>query len=92
MNRAKLIETIANQTGINKKEVEKVLDSFEAVTMDELKNGNQVTLTGFGTFSSKVRSARRGVNPRNPKEFIQIPTVTVPKFKAGKNLKDFLKK
>ena len=91
MNKAKLIETIANATGIHKKEVTRVLDLFEQTTMETLRNGDEVTLTGFGTFSSRVRKARMGVNPRNPKEKIQIPTVTVPKFKAGKNLKEFLK-
>jgi len=91
MNKAKLIETIASQTGIHKKDVEKVLDSFEQTTMETLKNGGDVTLTGFGNFSARIRNARMGVNPRNPKEKIQIPTVTVPKFKAGKNLKEFLK-
>lgn len=91
MNKAKLIETIASQTGIHKKDVAKVLDRFEQTTMETLKSGSEVTLTGFGTFSARVRSARMGVNPRNPKEKIQIPQVTVPKFKAGKNLKEFLK-
>ncbi|MFW0862015.1 MAG: HU family DNA-binding protein [Candidatus Komeilibacteria bacterium] len=91
MNKAKLIEIISNKTDIHKKEVEKVLDTFEQTTMEALKASDEVTLTGFGTFSSRVRNARMGVNPRNPKEKIQIPTVTVPKFKAGKNLKEFLK-
>jgi DNA-binding protein HU-beta len=91
MNKAKLIETIATKTGIHKKEVEKVLDQFEQTTMETLKINEDVTLTGFGSFSARIRKARMGVNPRNPKEKIQIPTVTVPKFKAGKNLKEFLK-
>lgn len=91
MNKAKLIETISTQTTIHKKEVEKILDHFEQIAMEALKSGDEVTLTGFGTFSARVRNARMGVNPRNPKEKIQIPTVTVPKFKAGKNLKEFLK-
>ena len=91
MNKAKLIEVIATKTNLNKKEVEKVIEAMEQTTMETLKSGNEVTLTGFGTFSARVRSARMGVNPRNPKEKIQIPTVTVPKFKAGKNLKEYLK-
>jgi len=91
MNKAKLIETIATKTSVNKKEVEKVVEAMEQTTMEALKNGDEVTLTGFGTFSARVRNARMGVNPRNPKEKIQIPTVTVPKFKAGKALKDSLK-
>ena len=91
MNKAKLIETISEKTNLHKKDVNKILDEFEQATMNALKNGEEVTLTGFGTFSARVRNARMGVNPRNPKEKIQIPTVTVPKFKAGKNLKEYLK-
>ncbi|MBI4143089.1 HU family DNA-binding protein, partial [Candidatus Uhrbacteria bacterium] len=49
------------------------------------------TITGFGTFLSKERKGRVGVNPRNPTEKIQIPSVRVPKFKAGKTLKDALR-
>ena len=56
-----------------------------------LKKGEEVVLTGFGAFSVKARAARTGVNPQNPTEKIQIPTVKVPKFKAGKSLKDALK-
>ncbi|HLA26056.1 MAG TPA: HU family DNA-binding protein, partial [Patescibacteria group bacterium] len=56
-----------------------------------IKSGGEVTITGFGTFSSKRREARMGVNPQKPQEKIQIPAVTVPKFKAGKTLKDALK-
>lgn len=92
MNKAKLIETLVEKTGTNKIQVENILDYFEKTIMTSLKNGEEVTLTGFGTFSSKKRSARMGVNPRNPSEKIQVPEVVVPKFKAGKALKDFLKK
>lgn len=91
MNKATLIETLAEKTGLSKKQVEAVLDSFEQLTMSTLKEGGEVTLTGFGTFSARVRSARMGVNPQKPSEKIEIPEVKVPKFKAGKALKDFLK-
>jgi DNA-binding protein HU-beta len=57
-----------------------------------LKKGDEVVLTGFGAFSVKMRAARTGVNPQKPSEKIQIPAVKVPKFKAGKALKDELKK
>jgi len=69
----------------------KVLEGFEEVVIDSLKVGTEVTLTGFGTFLAKFRSARGGVNPQNPSERIQIPAVTVPKFRAGKTLKYALK-
>ena len=68
-----------------------MLGAFEEVVTDTLKAGGEVTLTGFGTFMSKRREARMGVNPQKPGEKIQIPAVTVPKFKAGKSLKDALK-
>ncbi|NMB48437.1 HU family DNA-binding protein [Candidatus Kuenenbacteria bacterium] len=91
MNKASLIEKIAEKTGIEKREVTQVLDSFEAVVIERLKAGDEVTLTGFGTFIAKFRSARGGVNPQKPEERIQVPAVTVPKFRAGKTLKDALK-
>ena len=50
-----------------------------------------MTITGFGTFIPKKRHARKSVNPQNPSERIQIPEVTVAKFKTGKTLKDALK-
>lgn len=91
MNKAELIEKIAEKIGAPKKQVEDTLDTFEEITIGTLKTGGEVTLTGFGTFSAKRRSARAGVNPQRPTEKIQIPAVTVPKFKAGKTLKDSLK-
>ncbi len=92
MNKAQLIESVAIKAGVSKKETEDVLQAFEDLVIENLKAGNEVTLTGFGTFSARHRSARRGVNPQNPSETITIPEVVVPKFKAGKTLKDSLKK
>ena len=91
MNKAGLADAIANKVGLNKNQTVEVLDAFEDIITKTIKNGDDVTLTGFGTFSARVRKARMGVNPQNPTERIQIPTVTVPKFKAGKALKDALK-
>ncbi len=92
MNKATLIETIASKTSIGRKDVETVIESFEATVIESLQKSEEVTLAGFGSFSARERSARMGVNPQNPDERIQIPAVVVPKFKAGKNLKDSLKK
>ncbi|MCR4280542.1 MAG: HU family DNA-binding protein [Candidatus Komeilibacteria bacterium] len=92
MNKAKLIENITERTGIDKKAVERVIDSLEETTIAALQNSEEVTLTGFGTFSARIRSSRMGVDPRNPKQRIRMPEVKVPKFKAGKNLKEALKK
>lgn len=92
MNKPELIQAIAEKSQQEKAAVEKVIQAFEEVVIATLKTGGEVTLTGFGTFSAKFRAARGGVNPRNPQERIQVPAVTVPKFKAGKTLKDALKK
>lgn len=92
MNKAELIDVLATKTGLNKKQVEDVLQNFEDTVTETIIGGNEVTLTGFGTFMAKDRSARTGVNPQKPTEKIQIAAVRVPKFKAGKSLKDALKK
>lgn len=92
MNKASLIEAVASKTRLTKKQVEEILETSIDTIMETLSKGEEVTLAGFGTFSAKVRHARMGVNPQNPKERIQIPEVTIPKFKAGKALKDILKK
>jgi len=91
MNKAELAEQIANKIGLPKKQVEEVLENFTESVINTLKGGGEVTLAGFGTFSAKKRTARMGVNPQKPSERIQIPEVQVPKFKAGKTLKDSLK-
>lgn len=91
MNKAKLADVLAERTGLSKKQAEDFLDAFVESVIDSLKKGDEVTLTGFGTFMAKYRSARMGVNPQQPSERIQIPAVVIPKFKAGKALKDALK-
>lgn len=91
MNKAELIDTISGKIGISKKQAEEAIDCITQTVTDTLKGGGEVTITGFGAFSAKQRAGRVGVNPRNPTEKINIPAVTVPKFKAGKALKDALK-
>lgn len=91
MNKIELAEKVAEKIGVTKKQAEDMLNAFEEVVTSTLKEGGEVTLTGFGTFMAKRREARMGVNPQKPGEKIQIPAVTVPKFKAGKSLKDALK-
>ena len=68
-----------------------MIDSLVKIIIDELKAGNEVTITGFGTFLARTRHARGGVNPQKPSERIEIPEVKVAKFKTGKTLKDALK-
>ena len=74
---------VASRTGCATRAVEAVLDSIAST----LKSGDQVTLSGFGTFSVASRAARTGRNPRTG-ESISIPASKNPKFKAGKGLKD----
>jgi len=91
MNKARLAEKIADNLNLSKKEAEDFLIAFQAEIIKALQNDEEVTISGFGTFSSRVRHARKGVNPRNPSQIIDIPAVKVPKFKAGKKLKDEVK-
>jgi len=92
MNKEQLMEALAIKAGVSKKAVEQVLQALEDLVIENLRQAKRIVLTGFGTFSARKRTARMGVNPQNPKERIKIPTVIVPKFKAGKTLKDALKK
>jgi len=87
VNKTELIEEIAKSADISKACATRALDAvIEAVTTS-LRNNDSVTLVGFGTFSVGERAARTGRNPRT-KEAIQIAAAKVPKFKAGKALKD----
>ena len=91
MNKAKLIDVIAAKAEVPKRQAEIMLETVLETITSTIKSGGEVTLTGFGALSARKRAARMGVNPQRPKEKIQIPEVTVPKFKAGKALKDALK-
>ena len=91
MNKAGLIEKIAADAPVTKKQAEAMLDSLVSIIIDEIKKGNEVRIAGFGAFMAKSRHARGGVNPQKPTERIRIPEVRVAKFKTGKTLKDALK-
>ncbi len=91
MNKAELAQALAEKLNVSKREAEDFLNTFVEMVTSNLKKGEEVVLTGFGAFSSKLRAARTGVNPQNPTQKINIPAVKVPKFKAGKALKDALK-
>jgi DNA-binding protein HU-beta len=90
MNKGELIEAIAEKVGVAKAEADRMVNAFEEIVISTLKGGGEVVITGFGTFSAKKREARTGRNPQTG-ESIEIPAMTVPKFKAGKALKDALK-
>ena len=91
MNKAALAQSIADKVGVSKKEAEAMVEAFVTIVTTQLVAGGEVNIAGFGAFSAKTRAGRVGVNPQRPTEKIQIPPVTVPKFKAGKGLKDSLK-
>ena len=87
MNKADLIESIANSADLSKASAGRALDAaIESITK-ALKKGDTITLVGFGTFSVRHRKARMGRNPRTGEE-IQIKASKVPGFKPGKALKD----
>ncbi len=91
MNKAELVTKLAEKVGLSKKDAESVIENYTEIVTQTLVAGGEVTIAGFGAFSAKRRAGRMGVNPQNPSQKIQIPPVTVPKFKAGKALKDALK-
>jgi DNA-binding protein HU-beta len=90
MNRKKLIEILSEETAFSKRDITKVLDSFLRVLMRILKKNGKVQWSGFGTFSVAKRAARKGINPAT-KESINLPEIFVPKFKAGKLLKETIR-
>ena len=91
MNKTELAGVIAEKMRIPKTQAEAMIELFAETVTETLKGGGEVTIAGFGAFLAKKRAGRTGVNPRNPSEKIQIGEVTVPKFKAGINLKKALK-
>lgn len=88
MTKQDLVDGAAQKVGVTKKDAQAVLDTVLELITKSLKKGESVTVTGFGTFRVSKRSARSGVNPRNPSQKIKIPAMKLPAFKAGKTLKD----
>ena len=87
MNKAELIEAVSDAADLSKSDATKAVDGVIDAITNSLKNSDQVTLVGFGTFLVRDRAARAGRNPRTG-EAIQIAAAKVPGFKAGKALKD----
>lgn len=90
MNKQDLVKKIAEEVGISQKQAMAALECLTESIMAEVATGGKIQLVGFGTFESKVRAARAGLNPQT-KEAIQIPECKVPSFKAGKVFKDAVK-
>ncbi len=87
MTKADLVNEMAAKTGMPKTDVETALKAFTETVTEALKKGDKVAMVGFGTFSVGERAARTGQNPQTGQK-IEIAAAKVPKFKAGKALKD----
>jgi DNA-binding protein HU-beta len=85
MNKTDLVNSISEKTGLTKSKTSEVVDAFVSSITESLKNGEKVTLVGFGTFATIKKEARKGRNPKTG-ESIEIPSKTVAKFKAGSEL------
>ena len=90
VNKDALVDAISQKTEQSKKDIEMVIDTMVDEITKSLQAGNKVTLTGFGTFRISNRAAREGINPQT-KEKITIPAMKIPKFTAGKSLKEAVK-
>ncbi|MFO7578284.1 MAG: HU family DNA-binding protein [Pelovirga sp.] len=87
MTKADLVNAMAEKAELSKTDAERALMAFTETVTEALKAGDKVAMVGFGTFSVGARAARTGQNPQTG-EKIQISAAKVPKFKAGKALKD----
>jgi len=87
MNKAELIDAVAEAADISKSAAARAVDAVTETIARSLKNDDPVTLVGFGTFTVRSRAARSGRNPRTG-ETIRIKASKVPGFKPGKALKD----
>ncbi len=90
MNKASMVEKVAEITGGSKADAERVVEGIFGGIVDELKGGGEVSIAGFGIFSVKDRAARTARNPRTG-EPIQVAATIVPKFRAAKALKEAVK-
>ena len=91
MTKADLIDKVAKDTKLTKKDSDQAIDAIVNAISGALAKGDKVTLVGFGSFEVRKRAARQGRNPQTGKA-INIPARKVPVFKAGKALKDAVAK
>ena len=89
MSKTELVAAIAEKTGLTKKDSEAAVNAFVETVTEQLKNGEKIQLIGFGTFEVSERAERVGRNPQTGAE-MTIAASKVPKFKAGKALKELL--
>ncbi|MEZ4749638.1 MAG: HU family DNA-binding protein [Bdellovibrionota bacterium] len=90
MNKNELVDKVASITKLTKADCQRVIDAVIDTTRGKIKRGEEVRLVGFGTFVRTKRSARKGRNPQTGQE-IQIKSQWVPKFRPGKEFKEYLR-
>ena len=91
MTKQEFVDQVASRSGLSRRDAGKAVDAVLDAITDSLKRGEDVAFTGFGKFSTQMRAAREGVNPRNPSQKVHIPAARVPKFSAGSGLKSAVK-
>lgn len=91
MNKAELVDRIAQRAGLTKKDARKALDATVDIVTEALANNEPVLLTGFGKFEVRARKRSQRINPQTQKR-ITVPEKVVPAFKPGKNLKTLVGK
>ncbi len=95
MNKSELVDALADAAGMTKADASRAVDALfgtdDGIIAKALKRGDRVQITGFGTFETKERKARTGRNPRTG-ETIKIEATSTPGFRAGKGLKDAVKR
>ena len=87
MNKSEFVEAIATGMGGTKVDASRFLEIFQLTVTKALRSGNHIMIPGFGSFTVAQRAARTGVNPKNGQK-LHIKATKVPKFKAGKSLKE----
>lgn len=87
MNKNELINNLSEETMFSKKDIARVLEAMKRILVRTLKKGGKVQWSGLGTFLVTTRPERAGINPAT-KQRIRLPETVVPKFKAGKQLKE----
>lgn len=90
MQKTDFIKAVSERTGVSQKDTKQVIDAALDVIAEQLKAGEKVTLTGFGTFEVRQRQEREGVNPQTRAK-ITIPATSTPGFSASSTLKDLVK-
>lgn len=91
MTKHELIAHLATETGLSKRQVEQVIGKLVEIVGQNITKGHKVAITGFGTFDLGKRAARRGVNPQTGAD-IKIPAMPMPRFRAGKRLKELVRR